>query len=72
MPEEQKEFISQVSHSLKGPLTTMHLYSEALLSGSVGKLTDEQKEYVNEIHQASQKMVKMVNDLAGEAKKKLE
>ncbi|MDD5040621.1 MAG: histidine kinase dimerization/phospho-acceptor domain-containing protein [Patescibacteria group bacterium] len=53
-----------VTHKLKSPLTTINLYSEALLSGSVGTLTPEQSEYVQEISKASKKMVVYVNDLA--------
>ncbi|MFA5134375.1 MAG: histidine kinase dimerization/phospho-acceptor domain-containing protein [Patescibacteria group bacterium] len=61
--EAQKNLISTVSHKLKGPLTTINLYTEALLSGSVGNLSDEQRQYVQEVHDASKKMVVYVKDL---------
>ncbi len=64
IPEVEK-FISQAAHEIKGPLTTIHLYAEALLTGNVGKLTREQKEYVEEIHTASKKMVATINRLRG-------
>ena len=54
---------SSVKHQLKSPLTRINLYSESLLSGSQGKLTAEQKDYLNEIHQASQDMVKIINQV---------
>jgi len=59
----EKELLSTISHKLKSPLTTINLYSEAMLTGSVGKVSDEQREYLEEIHQASKKMVQNVNDL---------
>lgn len=64
MPNKQKaedalrsKFVSEAAHKLKGPLTTINLYTEALLSGSVGELNAEQKEYIQEVHDASKKMV---------------
>ena len=64
MPNEQNaedalqiKFVSEAAHKLKGPLTTINLYTEALLSGSVGQLSAEQKEYIQEVHDASRKMV---------------
>ena len=68
MDEAQKKLISEISHEVKGPLTTINLYSEALISGSVGPLTDEQKDYLNEIHTASKKLITRVNALADKAK----
>jgi len=60
---EQQQLISTISHKLKGPLTTINLYTEALLSGSIGELNAEQKEYIQEVHDASKKMVLYVKDL---------
>ncbi len=59
----QSKFISEAAHKLKGPLTTINLYTEALLSGSVGELNQEQKEYIQEVHDASRKMVVHIKTL---------
>lgn len=54
---------SVLRHKLNGPLTTMRLYSEALLSGSVGDLTPGQRHYVQEVHDASKKLILEVKRL---------
>ncbi len=54
--------LPEVRHSLKGSLTKINLYSEALLAGSVGKLSAVQQDYVKEISQASQEMAKTINE----------
>lgn len=60
---QARSYISLVTHQLKAPLTTIHLYSEALQTGSLGALNKEQKEYVQEIYQASEKMIALINTL---------
>lgn len=55
------EFVSLASHQLRTPLSTINWYSEMLLSEDVGKLSEKQKEYQNEVYHASQRMVNLVN-----------
>ena len=57
------EFVSLASHQLRTPLSTINWYSEMLLSEDVGKLTEKQKQYQNEVYHASQRMVNLVNSL---------
>jgi len=57
------EFVSLASHQLRTPMTAINWYSEMLLSGDVGPLSDEQSRYLKEIYQGSQRMVRLVNDL---------
>ncbi|MDO8486148.1 MAG: ATP-binding protein [Candidatus Staskawiczbacteria bacterium] len=59
----KSEFVSLVSHQLKTPGTIVGLYAEQLLKGSGGELTTKQKEYVNEIRGANQRMTDIVNTL---------
>jgi len=57
------EFVSLASHQLRTPLTAINWYSEMLLSGDVGPLSEEQSRYLKEVYKGSQRMVRLVNDL---------
>ncbi|MBU0597453.1 hypothetical protein KKF61_00475 [Patescibacteria group bacterium] len=67
--KNSEDMLGLVSHKFKGPLTTINLYSEAMLIGQVGKISKEQKEYLDEIHKASKKMTKFINDYVRSAMK---
>ena len=56
-------FLSMAAHDLRNPLATIRGLSEFLLDGTVGPLTPEQAELVELIHNTSQGMVTLVNDL---------
>ncbi len=58
-----QEQINFLAHKLKAPLTTINLYTEALLTSNTENLNDQQKDYLNEISKASKKMVNNVNEL---------
>jgi len=57
------EFVSLASHQLRTPLSTINWYVEMLLDGDAGKLTDEQRVHLNEIHEGNQRMIDLVNAL---------
>lgn len=56
----KSEFISIASHQLRGPLTHIKWYSDMLLRTS--KLDVKQKEYANNIQEATEQMTSLVND----------
>lgn len=57
------EFVSLASHQLRTPLSTINWYTEMLLNGDVGVLSEEQDRYLKEIYRGSQRMVSLVNAL---------
>jgi PAS domain S-box-containing protein len=57
------EFVSVASHQLRTPLTAIKLFTEMLMGEQVGKLKEDQKKYLNNIYQSTDRMVRLVNDL---------
>jgi len=57
------EFVSVASHQLRTPLTAVKLFTEMLARGEVGPVKKEQKEYLDNINQSTDRMVRLVNDL---------
>lgn len=77
LSEQQKDLVSQLTransaknrilgmaaHDLRNPLASIRGLAEFLQDGSVGPLTAEQLELVTHIHDASQSMLSLVNEL---------
>jgi PAS domain S-box-containing protein len=57
------EFISLASHQLRTPLTAIGWYIEEILSEELGGLNTEQKDYVTQVKESTQRMIRLVNDL---------
>jgi signal transduction histidine kinase len=72
MQEEEKKssFISQVSHDLRTPITTVRWYAEMLLAGKAGDLNEKQAEYVQFMHEAALSMETSITALRDEFSEK--
>lgn len=57
------EFVSLASHQLKTPLSAVNWYTEMLMDQDVGPINERQKEFLTEIIEGNERMVKLVNSL---------
>lgn len=57
------QFVGYVAHELKNPMASIKGYSESLLTGMTGSLTDMQKHFVNVISRNTSRMQQIVDDL---------
>jgi PAS domain S-box-containing protein len=62
------EFVSLASHQLRTPLSTINWYTEMILDGDVGPVSEDQKKYLDEIYSANKRMVDLVNSLLNVSK----
>ena len=61
LEEARIGFISTASHQLRTPLTSMRWFSEMLLGGDAGAISEEQKHFVERIYQGTDRMIALVN-----------
>jgi signal transduction histidine kinase len=57
------EVVSVVSHQLKTPLSAIKGYLEVLLSKDLGKLNEQQEEYLKDVLENTKQMINLVRDL---------
>lgn len=57
------EFVSVASHQLRTPLTAIKLFTEMLGDEEVGGLNGQQKDYMNNVRESTERMIRLVNDL---------
>jgi signal transduction histidine kinase len=59
----KSEFVGFVAHELKNPMTSMKGFADLMLSGSVGELSEPQKNFMGIIRSNVERMITLVNDL---------
>lgn len=62
LDKAKDEFVSMASHQLRTPLTSVKGYISMVLEGDVGKITDKQRELLNEAFVSSERMVRLIGD----------
>ena len=64
----KSSFTSMVSHELRTPITSIQGFLAFLLAGVAGKITPQQKEYLEIIKNNSDRLLRLINDLLDTAK----
>lgn len=59
----KSNFLATVSHELRTPLTSVIGYSEMLLEGLAGPLSDEQREYVSTIMEKGESLLHLISGI---------
>ncbi len=59
----RSEFVSQVSHDIRTPLSIIKGYVDNLRDGVTGGLTEKQKEYLDRISSNTDRLGRLINDL---------
>jgi signal transduction histidine kinase len=62
------EALRRTSHEVRTPLSTITAISETLLDGSTGELSVDQRDFVQDIDEAAQHLLALVNDILDYAK----
>ncbi|MBI5134167.1 MAG: HAMP domain-containing protein [Candidatus Taylorbacteria bacterium] len=61
LEETRVSFISVASHQLRTPLTSMRWFSEMLLAGDAGALSEDQKHFIERIYEGTDRMINLVS-----------
>lgn len=62
LDKAKDEFVGMASHQLRTPLTSVKGYISMVIDGDAGKITDSQKQLLNQAFNSSERMVNLIND----------
>lgn len=57
------DFVSIVAHQLRTPLSAIKWSIKMILDGELGKVSSQQKDWLNKTYQSNERMITLVNDL---------
>lgn len=63
LEQEKGEFVSNVTHELRSPLTGVIGYLELLLDGAFGDLPHEALEALSDVSNSAERLLELINDL---------
>ncbi len=61
--QHKSEFLANMSHELRTPMNAILGFADVLREGMAGPMTDEQQEYVADIHASGLHLLALINDL---------
>ncbi len=59
----KSDFLANISHELRTPLNSIIGFSELMLEGMAGDMTDQQKEYINDIHIGGGHLLSLIDEI---------
>jgi signal transduction histidine kinase len=59
----KSEFLANVSHELRTPLNAIIGFSDLLRDSSIGELNLQQSEFLNDIHESGEHLLRLINDI---------
>jgi signal transduction histidine kinase len=62
LDKAKDEFVSMASHQLRTPLTSVKGYISMVLEGDAGKISESQRQLLNEAFNSSERMVRLIGD----------
>ena len=57
------EFVSISAHQLRTPLSAIKWTLRMLLDGDLGKITEEQRDFIEKTYKSNERMINLINDL---------
>ena len=61
--KHKSEFLANMSHELRTPLNAIIGFSEVMINGMTGPMTDEQKEFAADIRDSGKHLLTLINDI---------
>lgn len=59
----KSDFLANMSHELRTPLNAIIGFSEVMTKGMTGAITDDQREYLNDIHESGKHLLNLINEI---------